>query len=189
MSQITDLVPTRLRAGLMVSILVACVAPVLAHLVLSHVAYGPNSEVAGVPTILGAAARVVFGSFILGSIIMSYKVAQRFSPDSSTVIDRAFIAFHWLVFVAVLAAAAEWLLPMHLLSGDPGGLLAASTAVCLFPMRLGRIRSIACAILAIASAVMFVLWPNPINALAATGNLLLYVILLWVKAASQRPKP
>jgi hypothetical protein len=85
-------------------------------------------------------------------------------------VEYLFSALHWGAFLLFAALAASGLSSLRaVISGDTGGFLMALVAVGLFPLNIGKARSIGCAILTVFALLVFIVSSNPYALLGFAG--------------------
>jgi hypothetical protein len=89
-------------------------------------------------------------------------------------VEYLFSALHWGAFLLFAELAASWLSSLRaVIAGDTGGFLMAAVAVGLFPLNIGKARTIGCAILTVFALLVLIASSNPYAPLGFAGCFLL----------------
>jgi len=161
---------SREKLAFLVGIVGVCVSATLSHLLLRDWAWGPGSQTGGAPTAFGAFARVLYVATIVAGLVPWWIVRHYGPVRKMQLVEYLFSGLHWGSFLLFAALAASWLSSLRaVISGDTGGFLVASVAVGLFPLNIGKARSIGCAILTVCALLVLVVSSNPDALLGLAG--------------------
>jgi len=161
---------SREKLAVFVGIVGLCVSATIAHSLLGDWAWGPGTQAGGAPTAFGVLARILYVAAILAGIV-PWWVVRRYGPVRKIqLVEYLFSALHWGAFLLFAALAALGLSSLRaVISGDTGGFLMAAAAVGLFPLNIGKARSIGCAILTVFALLVFIVSSNPDALLGFAG--------------------
>ena len=164
---------SREKLALLIGIAGIGVSATLAHLLLADWAWGPGSQAGGAPTAFAVFARILYVAAILAGLVPWWFVRHYGPVRKMQLVEYLFSAMHWGAFLLFAALAASWLLSLRaVISGDTGGFLMAVAAVGLFPLNVGKTRSIGCAILTVFALLVCIVSPNPYALLGFAGCVL-----------------
>ena len=164
--------PPREKLAVIVGIVGVCVSATLAHLLLRDWAWGPGSQAGGVPTEFGVFARILFVATIVAGLVPWWVVRHYGPVRKIQLVEYLFSMLHWGAFLLFAALAASGLSSLRaVISGDTGGFLMAAAAVGLFPLNIGKARSIGCAILTMFGLFVFIVSPSPYALMGFAGCL------------------
>jgi hypothetical protein len=162
--------PPREKLALLVGIVGVGVSATLAHLLLDDLPWGPGSQAGGAPTAFGALARIAYVAIMLAGLVPWWVVRHYGPVRKMQLVEYLFSALHWGAFLLFAALAASGLSSLRaVISGDTGGFLMALVAVGLFPLNIGKARSIGCAILTVFALLVFIVSSNPYALLGFAG--------------------
>jgi hypothetical protein len=162
--------PSREKLALIVGIVGLGVSATLAHLLLGDWAWGPGSQAGGAPTAFGVFARILFVATITAGLVPWWFIRHYGPVRKIQLVEYLFSALHWGAFLLFAALAASWLSSLRaVIAGDTGGFLTAVVAVGLFPLNIGKARSIGCAILTVFALLVCIVSPNPYALLGFAG--------------------
>jgi hypothetical protein len=161
---------SREKLAVIVGIVGVGVSATLAQLLLGHWAFGPGTQAGGAPTAFGVFARILFVATILAGLVPWWVVRHYGPVRKMQLVEYLFSALHWGAFLLSAALAASWLSSFRaVISGDTGGFLMAAVSVGLFPLNIGKGRSIGCAILTVFALLVFIVSSNPYALLGFAG--------------------
>jgi hypothetical protein len=153
---------SREKLAFLVGVVGVCVSATLAHLLLGDWAWGPGTQAAGGPTAFGVFARILFVATLVAGLVPWWVVRHYGPVRKMQLVEYLFSALHWGAFLLFAALAASLLSsPRAVISGDTGGFLMAVMAIGLFPLNIGKARSIGCATLTVFALLVVIVSPNP----------------------------
>jgi hypothetical protein len=173
--------PSREKLALIVGIVGLGISATLAHSLLGHWAFGPGTQAGGAPTAFGVVARILYVATIVTGLVPWWVVRHYGPVRKMQLVEYLFTALHWGAFLLFAALAASVLSsPRAVISGDTGGILMAAVAIGLFPLSIGKARSIGCAILTVFALLIFIVSSNSYALLGFAGCVFLTLALFIV---------
>jgi hypothetical protein len=115
-----------------------------------------------------------------------FRFVLRFGPKRRIpLIEHLFLALHWMAFVGLVVVSVTSIYPYYFRTGDAVGLLFAALALSAFPLKIGKVRSIGCLVLAILSGLVFIVSPSEDALFTTSSCVLLYILIVWIEMARQ----